>query len=363
MQQTNDQHWLSFAGKYLPDNRDSHAVWTAFERFCYGHHLRPYFIEALARKPEDWHPSIWSSEALQKHPFAQLNQLHGLRKLTDDLSEKGIPHFFAKGMLWSYELYGNFFRRQSNDIDLYIKADHFFDVFSVLKAEGYVSTAELGDGQIRYLMRQSEEFVTLYHPELNIALDLHWSLCSPYYPAAEKKLNAWYNTFETGLMQLDTPHGSFPVLATGPEKWAHLLINGYTEGWSRCDILWDMEVYLEQIGRSGLETAMDKYHLQPIVQLVTLAWNILNGKIREIPPAYRSWWMLLRKRSLNESPGPAEKVKVYFLMLRTTQKMKVIRRLLMRPTPEDILACGSAFRLSPLKKAWRMLFQRIFSRG
>lgn len=254
------QH-LSLYGDFYkgvsPNSDSSKEEWLHYIQFCNNHHLLPELYANIKNCPNSINIKEKQSILLaaQQHPFKVLQKLKAHQSIIEALKELQIPHFFVKGMVWSFLIYDDEFKRQSNDIDLIVQPKDVITVVRKLEEMGYLQAYPLNDKQLKFFILKRWE-IPLVHPKTKAVVDLHWKLGYGMFPKLQKELDHdLWNPENIEFIKIQNIN--IPTLS--PQKrLAYMLQNGSSECWSRMDIIRDYLQYKSKFPNERIESKIYK---------------------------------------------------------------------------------------------------------
>lgn len=248
------QH-LSLYGDFykgLSPNADSpEEEWLCYIQFCKNHHLQPELYVNIKNCPDSIKEKQSILLAAQQHPFKVLQKLKAHQSISEALKELQIPHFFVKGMVWSLLIYGDEFKRQSNDIDLIVQPKDVILVVRKLEDMGYLQAYPLNDKQLTFFISKRWE-IPLVHPKTKAVVDLHWKLGYGMFPKLQKELDQDLWNPEN-IENITIQNINIPTLSPN-KRLPYMLQNGSSECWSRMDIIRDYLQYKSRFPNEKVES-------------------------------------------------------------------------------------------------------------
>ncbi|MBN2669125.1 MAG: nucleotidyltransferase family protein [Bacteroidales bacterium] len=157
-----------------------------------------------------------------------LKRMQTLKHIAKVFEENKIEYISLKGPVLSSMLYGRWDARGSRDIDVLIKRDRLKEALSLLKNLGFVQQHPIND--LRLYM---DKEVKLYHPKINLLLELHVRLFNN--PAV------WPNVdeeFEQRFLY-DDGYQKWPVLPTD-RYYVYLIAHAALHNFSR--LIWLIDI-------------------------------------------------------------------------------------------------------------------------
>lgn len=223
-----------------PKTNASKQDWLRYIQFCKNHHLLPELYANLKNCPDTIEEKKAISITAKQHPFKVLQKLKAHQSISEALNEINVPHFFVKGMVWSYLIYGDEFKRQSNDIDLIVPPEKVIAVVRKLEDMGYSQAYPLNEKQLKFFITKRWE-IPLVHPKTKTVVDLHWKLGYGMFSKMQKHLDQdLWNSESIETVQIQNIN--IPTLSSS-KRLAYMLQNGASECWSRMDIVRDYLQY------------------------------------------------------------------------------------------------------------------------
>lgn len=201
---------------------------------------------------------------LREESLAQSLELFSMLKC---FKEQKIEVICLKGPILAYQLYGDFTKRSSNDLDFLIDPQNLYRALKMLLDEGY-----LIDGVYPKTPKQKLAFLkarhhyTLFHPQKKITVELHWKLFAGY---THQDWN--FATLFPSCQSLVFSETTVSVLAD-LDAALYLCVHGSRHLWSRLFWLHDLMSFLE---RKEADFALHLLEFAQQKQLEIHVWNAL----------------------------------------------------------------------------------------
>lgn len=195
--------------------------------------------------------------------------LHKLEDAVGHLTAEGVPVILLKGAALAEAVYRKAAVRPMEDLDLLVRREHVSTALRVLSALGYEPAhAEFRAG---YVVTYRNEVMLVKPGEVNVPIEIHWSLFSPLYYQHAVPINWFWQT------ALPASVGDVPTWILGPEAQvlhlcSHMLLHHGHGGEPR--LLWLHDVaeviafYQEQIDWDQLLARAQAYDLVLPVQWI-----------------------------------------------------------------------------------------------
>lgn len=111
--------------------------------------------------------------------FTNLKMTGELIKLLEAANEQEVTLIPFKGPTLAQRLYGDINLRASADLDIATNPEQVGQAINMLKGRGYQISPELNSHQLtKYI--SFEHFISCFHPETKIKIDLHWDFTNKY---------------------------------------------------------------------------------------------------------------------------------------------------------------------------------------
>ncbi len=218
---------------------------TALLRMADQNAVRPRLIAALAALSWEGIPETARSELAafrQGHLVRSLSAAQQLSGVSGALAAQGIRVAAFKGATLARQLYGDLSAREYTDIDLIVPKAQFAEAEDVLAALGYRGE---GDRAFRRTFLAYLRQYAFSHPELGVAIDLHWDFSGSHVPFPLGPDEIW-DELEA------VPIGDRSVPAVSGANLALLLAgHGTKESWRSLD--WVCDFAMLQHGRPDLD--------------------------------------------------------------------------------------------------------------
>ena len=214
--------------------------WNALLNLAAAHAVRPQLIQALLKL--DWigvpaETKLSLLNFLRLHKARSLFVAGELMRVSDELSQKGIPFATFKGPALAAGLYGDLSLREYNDIDLIVEWQQVARTESVLSSLGYqaVHGAVFRDAFLSY----QRQFAFVREAP-SLAIDLHWDFTASHIPFPISPAEIWSNLEEVDI-------GSRKVPTLGKNDLALFLAgHGAKEGWRCLSWVSDFAMFIEK---------------------------------------------------------------------------------------------------------------------
>jgi hypothetical protein len=187
----------------------------------------------------------------QDHLVRSLSAAQQLARVAGALKADGIRFAAFKGAALAKQLYGELSAREYTDIDLIVPEAHLARAEDVLAALGYRGE---GDRAFRRAFLAYLRQYAFVHPELGVAIDLHWDFSGSHVPFPLAPGEIW-DRLE------DVPIGDQRVPAVSGANLALLLAgHGTKEGWRSLDWVCDFAMLVHR--RADLDWAAIHRHAE-----------------------------------------------------------------------------------------------------
>jgi Uncharacterised nucleotidyltransferase len=205
------------------------------------HSVRPQLMRSLAALSWEGVPaaSLSSVAAFQRfHLVCSLSAARQLSRMAGAFAARGIRFAAFKGATLAKSLYGDLSAREYNDIDLIVPQAQFGEAEDVLASLGYRGAQ--GDRAFRRAFLAYQRQYAFIHPDLAVAIDLHWDFSGSHVPFPLTSAEIW-NELE------DVPIGCQHVPAVSGTNLALLLAgHGTKEAWRSLGWVCDFAMLLDR---------------------------------------------------------------------------------------------------------------------
>jgi hypothetical protein len=213
------------------------------------HSVRPQLMRALAALSWQGMPATSRSSlaAFQRlHLVRSLSAAQQLSRVATALAARDIRFAAFKGATLAKLLYGDLSAREYTDIDLIVPKVQFGQAEDVLASLGYRGAQ--GDRAFRRTFLAYLRQYAFVHPDLALAIDLHWDFSGSHVPFPLTSAEAW-NELE------DVSIGYNHVPAVSGTNLALLLAgHGTKEAWRSLDWICDFAMLVDR--RPDLDWAL-----------------------------------------------------------------------------------------------------------
>lgn len=236
------------------------------------HRLSPQLRSTILNAPdldEDFREQF-ESRCLELKQSA-LEQSLELFRIVKRFQSENISLLSIKGPVLSYQLYGDFTKRSSNDLDFLVDERQLEHALQLLRAEGYEP-----DGIMPQSPKQKKAYLkarhhyTLYHREKKITLELHWKLLA----------GAVHKTWTLQTLLPYTEKLTFtetPVLVLNDLYLAlYLCVHGSRHSWFRLFWLHDLLSLIERKGEAFKIELVQLAKEKNLLVHVESAFHLLN---------------------------------------------------------------------------------------
>ena len=159
--------------------------------------------------------------------------------LLSHLERNSIRAVAFKGPALAVALYGQLGLRHCRDLDLLIEAERVWDAVRILKAEGYLLTAEFPCQPQREWLTAYKD-VALRNPVTGVYLELHWAVCESAFDPKLHVARLWQQTETVTLL-------GTPVPVPSPDTLLFLLaIHGARHYWTELKWIADIDRCLKK---------------------------------------------------------------------------------------------------------------------
>ncbi len=156
------------------------------------HGVRPMLVMALSALSWEGVPDTVRASLRhfqQTHPARVLSYSEELCRVARLFEGAGIPFATFKGPALAAFLYGDISRREYNDIDIIVPAEHMAEAERLLVDLGYGNRQ--GDRAFRQAFLAHQRQYAFVRPEFDFAVDLHWHFCGMHLPFPVQPAEIW----------------------------------------------------------------------------------------------------------------------------------------------------------------------------
>jgi hypothetical protein len=201
----------------------------------------------------------------QEKLFA-MQKVKELLDITDAFTVAGIDFIPLKGPLLSYRIYKDPTFRNFRDLDILVERQAFDDALLALKRLGY-QIEDVNWPDNNWLKKQWFKYfhhVSLYHPEKEIVVELHWRLLGNH-SVDMKFLDTLVYSNSTRISFMGR---SFRVLSNEMEL-LYLMIHGGIHSWARLKWLNDVVQFMDRqnIDEIKFRRLAEQLHAERLVGL------------------------------------------------------------------------------------------------
>jgi hypothetical protein len=250
-----------------------------------------------------------------REKLAEMVQLHDFFFVTDTLSNAGISFISLKGPLLSYRLYNDATYRRYKDFDFLIEIDTIEKAVNLLQEHGYKPSYFNWPkaGLRRQLIIEHDKHISMYHPDKNTAIELHWKLFDARIarPAIMSKIISanQTTTLEFAGRTYCTFNNEFELL--------YLIIHGGLVNWFRVKWLVDINQLLDTqpVNMTKLSELISVLKAERMIALYNSIITEFYAGAKKIP-SKQEGLPLLKKFSLEaiQNSGGYENYKGFVLL-------------------------------------------------
>ncbi len=173
--------------------------------------------------------------------------LYGERKhLNKLLTEIGVSHYFLKGPDLSLRLHGDFSKRQSKDLDLYVPVNEIERALELLEQKGYGLIQHYhSSSKQKKVVRGTYNDYKLYNPTNNVFIELHWHALPPLY-------------FDSAILNVVCPVKEKDLIFKEKDELIYLCIHGAYHRWKRLIWSYDIYVYLNSLTSEEIDGVYER---------------------------------------------------------------------------------------------------------
>jgi hypothetical protein len=227
---------LAAAREILRRGIDVDALLQTAEQNC----IRPRLIAGLAAL--SWQGMPASAQASladfrRVHLVHALSAAQQLSRVAAALTAAGVRFAAFKGATLAKQLYGDLSAREYSDIDLIVPKPQVGDAEDVLAALGYCGD---GDRAFRGAFQAYLRQYGFVHPELGVAIDLHWDFSGSHVPFPLDPDEIW-----DALEQVPIGYQGVPAVS-GANLALLLAGHGTKEGWRSLDWVCDFAMLVHR---------------------------------------------------------------------------------------------------------------------
>jgi hypothetical protein len=222
-------------------------------------------------------------KARQTITLRELRLLSGLKTIKERLDAAEIGFVLLKGLHTTSRAYGKLGIRTNHDIDLLVEEQDVQEAAERLELLGFrkLANGESATADFSEETKVKHKDLELYHPELDITVDLHWRLFTnpfllPVQAIKKTKVEALF--------------GGLPVNVLRPDaNIVYLAVHGAHHGWSRLKWLADFHAVVAAAGPDAVSAAL------ALAEELGVASGLSQA-------------MILRQAIFEEGSQPAEKL-------------------------------------------------------
>ncbi|TNE55633.1 MAG: hypothetical protein EP338_02345 [Bacteroidetes bacterium] len=250
-----------------------------------------YTSQALAKGHSIDSPILDEAASEQNRLFLQFAELGRIGLLFQEAEIDFIP---LKGPFLSHRISGNYYIRNSQDLDLLIHDLDLPEVIEILQKQHYQSELQLPktQKQLAALLR-SKHHLTFYENDTDTRIEIHWRLLAPNY------MDRWDNEHIWSRSSIEN-HGKLKIRTLSKiDEILYLCIHGTRHHWGRLFWLNDLRLLLQQMKPEDyqkLEKAAQEFDLTKYLENSrSLIKNLSEGDFENIPNETREIWQALEK--------------------------------------------------------------------
>lgn len=278
------------------------------------HRLSPQQINSLHNK------TVVEEDIEDK--AADIGRVAEFVRIGDILTKAGINFMTLKGPLLSYKLYGDAHYRYFRDIDLWVDTSDVSIVSKILIENGYQAYGRNWPDNNKKLSRMLRFYhdISLFNPDKNILIELHWRLMSRSYIDEQTVAE----TVDQNIAELAFAGRSFRTMNNEMEL-LYLILHGGAHRWGRLKWLLDVYDYInsQTINRDKFLELSNDFNAGRLVALCNHMLSEYFDQDAKIPCNGNAPGFMIRfsKRSIqNKTYNPPHlgdifKRQLYYLMM------------------------------------------------
>jgi putative nucleotidyltransferase-like protein len=269
-------------GKRVRSLVEAYVDWGDLFILANYHRVRPLLYKRLNEYAADIAPESLLADMADNYRAGAIRNLFLTRELialARAFAQASIPLLPHKGPLLAQAAYGDLALRQFNDLDLLIHPRDLSRSMEVLAELGYAPPSELAWLSPGALLKWTGEMPCVSSD--GTVVDLHWRLTPSHYTVQLDPEILWRDvtTVRIGGSELTslTPEALLLLLAVHGAKhcWESI-------GWL-ADIAWHLHANPDFNWKRAWELAEDSHCQFPLLLSLTLAQNVFQTNVPEIP--------------------------------------------------------------------------------
>ena len=209
-----------------------HSInWEEFYNIAIIHKVAPIVFSKLITY--EWPPV---EVCMKMRNFIRANKLYMLKIYAEKqhintfLTKIGVAHYFLKGPDLSIKLYGDFSKRQSKDLDLYVPINEVDSALELLEQKGYCLIQHYHSSKKqKEIVRSTYNDYKLYNAISSVFIELHWHAIPPLY-------------FENRILNIICPIKENELKFKSKDELIYLCIHGAYHRWKR--LIWSYDIYM-----------------------------------------------------------------------------------------------------------------------
>lgn len=147
---------------------------------CTRHKLTPFVFPWFESQNFFNEPELKNRLTANEYAFKLRSSLHldEIKHLSDLFKNNEIDFAFFKGPLLSQHVYGNYYAKQSKDIDVYVSKESIRDIHNMMIKHGYTPTyaaLEIDKGKLPAILKIYSQ-LKYKNPGNSVEIEIHWKL-------------------------------------------------------------------------------------------------------------------------------------------------------------------------------------------
>jgi len=331
--------------------------WRYLSRLAEFHHVAPIVCNSLCagQAPPAEHAALRS--AFDRNLRRNLALSAELLRISDLLTQHGVPHVPYKGPLLAETVYGNLGLRSFVDLDILVPREHVLRAKRLLLANGFSEPDALDSALDAHYLHFGSEWV-LVNPTADCQVELQWELMPRHsvLPLDVTALVARSVTVEFGGRRLQSlsPEDLFLVIS----------LHGSKHRWKR--LLWLGDVAATLRTYAGMDFGLILQRAQQMgARRMFLLGPLLAGQVLETPlptilqqavAADAKLQMLAHDIAGGLEDAPAHDVHRYLMSIRErrSDRARYVLRMAVEPTPTELSILKLPRPLFPLYRVLRL---------
>ncbi len=262
---------LEEIGSQIKNEKLKIKNWQEIISLASRHGILPLVYKSLKDLPATHYPlpaEILTELKARYMSISQRNMLMSaeLIRIMKLLKANEVEALAFKGPVLAQRAYGDITLRQFGDLDILVKKEAIYKIYTLLKSQGYERLLALTPVQEKFWIKYVHD-MGLVHKQKGVYFEMHWSFLDKDHP-----MQVSLETFWDGTQQI--PINGYPLPTFSHENLLYYLcIHGSKHLWERLEWVKDLDLLLRNHAIDG-NAVLQKAKEEGFEKMVLLGFSL-----------------------------------------------------------------------------------------